>query len=141
MCQVFSRLRRSITLTPAPSRSTGRGSEGPGDIKVTVTTTKPVADAAAPPRPDRPALLRLYAQMVLLRKFELTVQDLYKNGKLPGFVHLYVGQEAVAVGVCAHLNADDWITSTHRGHGHALAKGLSPNALMAELYAKSTGCC
>lgn len=92
-------------------------------------------------RPDAVELLRLYQQMVLLRRFELAVQDLYKNGKLPGFVHLYIGEEAVAAGVCAHLEKNDWITSTHRGHGHALAKGLSARALMAELYAKSTGCC
>ncbi len=90
---------------------------------------------------DAAELLRLYEQMVLLRRFELKVQDLYKNGKLPGFVHLYIGEEAVAVGVCAHLTTSDWITSTHRGHGHALAKGLSARALMAELYAKETGCC
>ncbi len=90
---------------------------------------------------DRAQLLKLYEQMVLLRRFELAVQDLYKNGKLPGFVHLYVGQEAVAVGVCAHLHQTDWITSTHRGHGHALAKGLSARGLMAELFAKETGCC
>ncbi len=94
--------------------------------------------AAAPARAE---LLRIYQQMVLLRRFELAVQDLYKNGKLPGFVHLYIGEEAVAVGVCAHLESRDWITSTHRGHGHALAKGLTARALMAELFAKGTGCC
>ena len=97
--------------------------------------------APSPSALDAAALLRMYEQMVLLRRFELTVQDLYKSGKLPGFVHLYVGEEAVAVGVCAHLTNEDWITSTHRGHGPALAKGLSARALMAELYAKATGCC
>jgi 2-oxoisovalerate dehydrogenase E1 component len=90
---------------------------------------------------DKAALLCLYRQMVLLRRFELTAQELYRKGELPGFIHLYVGEEAVAVGVCAHLRRDDWITSTHRGHGHALAKGLSPRLLMAELFGKSTGCC
>ncbi len=113
---------------------------------MTMTKTHPVTGgggAASPTStsPDAVELLRLYRQMVLLRRFELAVQDLYKNGKLPGFVHLYIGEEAVAVGVCAHLDKGDWITSTHRGHGHALAKGLSARALMAELYAKSTGCC
>jgi 2-oxoisovalerate dehydrogenase E1 component len=86
-------------------------------------------------------LLRLYGQMVLLRQFELAAQARYKAGEMPGFIHLYIGEEAVAVGVCAHLQNADWITSTHRGHGHALAKGLLPRALMAELYAKATGCC
>jgi len=79
--------------------------------------------------------------MFLLRRFELTVQDSYRKGEMPGFLHLYVGEEAVAVGVCTHLRPTDWITSTHRGHGHALAKGMSPRSLMAELFAKATGCC
>jgi 2-oxoisovalerate dehydrogenase E1 component len=86
-------------------------------------------------------LLTLDRQMVLLRKFELAAQKACRSGETPGFLHLYVGQEAVAVGVCAHLRKDDWITSTHRGHGHALAKGMDPRPLMAELYGKSGGCC
>ncbi|HEY1890747.1 MAG TPA: thiamine pyrophosphate-dependent enzyme [Steroidobacteraceae bacterium] len=90
---------------------------------------------------DRSQLLHTYEQMVLLRQFELAVQSHFKRGDLPGFIHLYVGQEAVAVGVCAHLSPQDWITSTHRGHGHALAKGLAPRAVMAELFGKATGCC
>ena len=96
---------------------------------------------AAPALPGRAELLRLYEQMVLLRQFELAAQARYKAGEMPGFIHLYIGEEAVAVGVCAHLDNADWITSTHRGHGHALAKGMPPTALMAELYAKATGCC
>ncbi len=91
--------------------------------------------------PSRAELLRLYEQMVLLRQFELAAQARYKAGEMPGFIHLYIGEEAVAAGVCAHLTDRDWITSTHRGHGHALAKGMTPRALMAELYAKATGCC
>lgn len=93
----------------------------------------------APPSVD--TLLRHYEQMLLLRRFELAVQQLYKDGRLPGFIHLYVGEEAVAVGVCSQLRGDDWITSTHRGHGHALAKGVPARAVMAELYGKATGCC
>jgi 2-oxoisovalerate dehydrogenase E1 component len=90
---------------------------------------------------DTPALLALYEQMLLIRRFELSAQDVLKKGEMPGFLHLYVGEEATAVGVCAHLRTDDWVSSTHRGHGHALAKGVSPDRIMAELYAKSTGCC
>ncbi|MET4262408.1 2-oxoisovalerate dehydrogenase E1 component [Bradyrhizobium sp. S3.12.5] len=86
-------------------------------------------------------LFDLYAKMQLLRRFELAAQVHFKKGELPGFIHLYVGQEAVAVGVCAHLGTSDWITSTHRGHGHALAKGTDPRILMAELFGKATGCC
>src|SRR6478735_3364352 len=82
------------------------------------------------PEFDRQSLLHFYQRMVLLRQSELAAQAAYKKGEMPGFIHLYVGQEAVAVGVCAHLRDDDWITSTHRGHGHALAKGVSPEALM-----------
>lgn len=86
-------------------------------------------------------LLRLYRQMVLLRRFESTAQELYRKGVWPGFIHLYIGEEATAVGVCANLQGDDWITSTHRGHGHALAKGISVKSIMSELFGKSTGCC
>ncbi len=91
--------------------------------------------------PDASDCLALYEQMVLLRQFELAAQSNYKAGRMPGFIHLYIGEEAVAVGVCAHLRRDDWITSTHRGHGHALAKGVSPKSVLAELYGKVTGCC
>jgi 2-oxoisovalerate dehydrogenase E1 component len=90
---------------------------------------------------DTAALLRLYEQMVLIRRFELAAQEVYKKGEMPGFIHLYIGEEATAVGVCAHLRPSDWITSTHRGHGHALAKGVAPRAVLAELYGKATGCC
>jgi 2-oxoisovalerate dehydrogenase E1 component len=85
-------------------------------------------------------LLRLYERMVLLRRFESKAQEFYRAGRWPGFIHLYIGEEATAVGVCANLRDDDWITSTHRGHGHVLAKGVSPGAVMAELLGKSTGC-
>jgi 2-oxoisovalerate dehydrogenase E1 component len=86
-------------------------------------------------------MLRLYEQMVLLRRFETAAQTACRKGETPGFLHLYIGEEATAVGVCAHLRASDWITSTHRGHGHALAKGVRPHVLMAELYGKRDGCC
>ena len=65
---------------------------------------------------------------------------MYRNRELPGFAHLYIGEEATAIGVMAHLRQDDWITSTHRGHGHALAKGVPPKMLLAELAGKATGC-
>jgi 2-oxoisovalerate dehydrogenase E1 component len=92
-------------------------------------------------RIGREELLRLHGRMSLLRQFELAAQVLNRAGKLPGFLHLYIGEEATAVGVCAHLRAEDWITSTHRGHGHALAKGLSPSVLLAEIGGKANGCC
>lgn len=90
---------------------------------------------------DAEAMVELYKQMVLLRKFELAAQVACRAGETPGFLHLYIGEEATAVGICAHLQPSDWITSTHRGHGHALAKGMDPKILMAELYGKRDGCC
>jgi TPP-dependent pyruvate/acetoin dehydrogenase alpha subunit len=85
--------------------------------------------------------LALYRQMLLIRMFEDRVYYLFLQGEIAGTLHQYQGQEAVAVGVCDHLTHTDWITSTHRPHGHALAKGVAPRAAMAELYAKATGCC
>ncbi|MBI3852812.1 MAG: dehydrogenase [Verrucomicrobia bacterium] len=100
-----------------------------------------VISTSAPTSPAPATCLALYEQMVLIRHFELAAQKQYKAGRMPGFIHLYVGEEAVAVGVCAHLRRDDWITSTHRGHGHAIAKGVDPKIVLAELYGKATGCC
>lgn len=88
---------------------------------------------------DVKLLLDLYRKMVQLREFELKVQDLYRRGQLPGFVHLYVGEEAVGVGVCSNLKPKDLIYSTHRGHGHALAKGVPGRDVFAELWGKTTG--
>src|SRR5882762_8551699 len=88
---------------------------------------------------NRDLLLNYYKKMLELRLFELKVQELYRNGRLPGFVHLYVGEEAVAVGVCSNLEAGDLVFSTHRGHGHALAKGVPPGIVLAELWGKLTG--
>ncbi|MCY4371683.1 MAG: thiamine pyrophosphate-dependent dehydrogenase E1 component subunit alpha [bacterium] len=85
--------------------------------------------------------LRIHSTMVRIRLFETTVEELFKVGKLPGFVHTYIGQEAIAAGVCAVLRPDDYITSTHRGHGHAIAKGIELGSIMAELYGKETGAC
>ena len=85
--------------------------------------------------------LSLHADMVMIRVFESRVEELFAAGKLPGFVHTYIGEEAIAVGVCSRLRPDDYITSTHRGHGHALAKGMDPAELMAELYGRAEGAC
>ena len=85
--------------------------------------------------------LELYRRMLLIRRFEERVYLVYLQGEIPGTLHQYQGQEAVAVGVCDVLRRTDWITSTHRPHGHALAKGVDLRAAMAELYGKATGCC
>ncbi|MDR7543222.1 MAG: thiamine pyrophosphate-dependent dehydrogenase E1 component subunit alpha [Armatimonadota bacterium] len=83
----------------------------------------------------------MYEQMLKIRVFEEQVNDLYTSGKMPGLAHLYIGEEAVAVGVCEALRRDDYITSTHRGHGHCLAKGASPDRMFAELLGKEAGYC
>jgi pyruvate dehydrogenase E1 component alpha subunit len=83
----------------------------------------------------------MYRGMVSIRLFEERVNDLYTRALMPGLAHLYIGQEAVAVGVCQALMPDDYITSTHRGHGHCLAKGASPRLMFAELLGKESGYC
>jgi TPP-dependent pyruvate/acetoin dehydrogenase alpha subunit len=102
---------------------------------------------AQPPRPGeeheytREFLRDLYERMVMIREFEEGVKFLFLEGSMPGTIHQCQGQEATAVGVCAALDGGDFITSTFRGHGHALAKGLSPEELLFELFGASTGCC
>ena len=100
----------------------------------------PAVDRHAPPA-DREALLAGLAMMVRIRSFEDRVQREFARGDMPGFVHTYHGAEAVATGVCAHLNDDDLITSTHRGHGHCIAKGCDLDGMVAELYGRETGLC
>src|SRR6478736_1263596 len=85
--------------------------------------------------------LQRYREMVTIRMFEERVNELYRSGKMPGLAHLYIGEEAVAVGVCSGLNQDDLITSTHRGHGHCLAKGADIGRMFAELLGKEAGYC
>ena len=85
--------------------------------------------------------IALYERMLLIRRVEEKLSVDAAAGVLPGAVHLYIGQEAVAAGVCMQLKETDWITSTHRGHGHFLAKGGDPNAMMAEIWGKKTGIC
>jgi TPP-dependent pyruvate/acetoin dehydrogenase alpha subunit len=85
--------------------------------------------------------LRMYRQMVAIRQFEAQVNELYTRALMPGLAHLYIGEEAVAVGVCEALERTDYITSTHRGHGHCLAKGASADQMFAELLGKKAGYC
>lgn len=91
--------------------------------------------------PDIDMLLWLYRTMVTIRMFEERVKKEFGKGDMPGFVHSYAGEEAIAAGVCAHLDDDDYITSTHRGHGHCIAKGCDLSSMLAELYGRETGLC
>lgn len=85
--------------------------------------------------------IQMYRRMVMIRLFEEQVNELYTRALMPGLAHLYVGEEAVAVGICEALRPTDYITSTHRGHGHCLAKGASPDRMFAELLGKEAGYC
>ena len=91
--------------------------------------------------PSHDDLLWAYRTMKTIREFELRVAKEFAAGTLPGFTHLYTGQEAVATGVCAHLTDEDSIASTHRGHGHCIAKGCDVKKMMLELYCKKDGIC
>ena len=101
--------------------------------------TSPPADPATLEPLTADVARAIHRTMVRIRIFETRVEELFKEGKLPGFVHTYLGQEAVAASVCALLAATDYITSTHRGHGHGIAKGMRTDVLMAELFGKETG--
>ncbi len=101
------------------------------------TPTEDLRDIA----PTREVVLDLHRRMVRIRRFEESAGKLVESGDMPGFLHLYVGQEAVAAGVMSALRDDDQITSTHRGHGHAIAKGAEFRPMFAELYGKTTGYC
>jgi len=90
---------------------------------------------------DSVRLAAMLERMLLIRRIEERLGEEFKAGNLPGGVHLYIGEESIAVGVCAHLTNADWIASTHRGHGHFLAKGGDPNAMVAEIYGRKTGIC
>src|SRR3984957_4711100 len=92
------------------------------------------------PALNKDQLLALFGQMVLIRRCEERLARSHQRGLIHGACHTYVGQEAIAVGVCAHLRPTDVVFSTHRGHGHALAKGLPPQQLIAELYGREAGC-
>jgi len=99
------------------------------------------AEARQPSKLEQSTLLGLYRQMVMIRQFEEQVLDLYARTLIPGIAHVSIGQEAVAAGVCALLRPDDYIITTHRGHGHSLAKGAQADKMFAELLGKVDGYC
>ena len=104
-------------------------------------TKKNTPQAGEQPKTHDERWLRFYRQMLKIRLFEEEVNQLYLGAKMPGLAHLYIGEEAVAVGVCEGLRRDDYITSTHRGHGHCIAKGASVDKMFAELLGKEAGYC
>src|SRR5580704_2981220 len=100
-----------------------------------------VTPSKSDPKTGADLFVHMYRRMLMIRLFEEQVNDLYTRALMPGLAHLYIGEEAVAVGVCEALNTDDYITSTHRGHGHCLAKGASVDLMFAELLGKEVGYC
>ena len=106
---------------------------------MSTVTGQPKPKAKTKGGADSEKWVRMYRQMLAIRLFEEQVNELYTRALMPGLAHLYVGEEAVAVGVCEALRNDDYITSTHRGHGHCLAKGASPDRMFAELLGKEAG--
>jgi acetoin:2,6-dichlorophenolindophenol oxidoreductase subunit alpha len=120
------------TTTSRPDVGRAVGSE---------TNTKTETETEKEKETEKDRWLRAYRQMVRIRLFEEQVNELYTRALMPGLAHLYSGEEAVAVGICEALHIDDYITSTHRGHGHCLAKGASPNRMFAELLGKEAGYC
>lgn len=89
---------------------------------------------------DRETLINIYHQMLLVRRFEEKAAEIYSAGKIGGFCHLYIGQEAVAIGSISAIRKDDYVLTSYREHAHAIAKGMTPESVMAELYGKATGC-
>jgi TPP-dependent pyruvate/acetoin dehydrogenase alpha subunit len=104
-----------------------------------MTTAAHLSSSVSEPTAEK--WLQMYRRMQMIRHFEERVNDLYLRALMPGLAHLYVGEEAVAVGICEALRPDDYITSTHRGHGHCLAKGAAPDRMFAELLGKEAGYC
>src|SRR5919197_2257832 len=128
----------SITSYVRAMAGSFRDSLGWGDCSGKIP---PMTTQATEPRMELEQNLHMYRQMAKIRAFEEQVNELYKGAKMPGLAHLYIGEEGVAVGVCEALRRDDYITSTHRGHGHCLAKGASVDRMLCELLVKEEGYC
>lgn len=125
------------------SQTTERGEKGNSPAASSTGVLEPERlerQKSAAIQEDRETLLELFQQMVLIRRFEEKCAEAYSLGKIGGFCHLYIGQEAVGVGAISAIREDDYVVTSYREHGQALAKGISAEAIMAELYGKATGC-
>src|SRR5881394_1110133 len=127
-------------MSSQPSEARGAKSSG-GGAGVLEPPAKSKSNSATPPFvEDHDTLVKIYHQMVMIRRFEEKCAESYSLGKIGGFCHLYIGQEAVGVGAISALRQDDYVLTSYREHGQAIAKGMSPDAVMAELYGKAGGC-
>jgi pyruvate dehydrogenase E1 component alpha subunit len=125
------------------SQTTERGQKGSPSVGSSTGVLEPERQErqkSAAVQEDRETLLKLFQQMVLIRRFEEKCAEAYSLGKIGGFCHLYIGQEAVGVGAISAIREDDYVVTSYREHGQAIAKGISAEAIMAELYGKATGC-
>lgn len=122
------------------SQTTDRGQNAGATAAGVLDQATTTADGVGALTEDRDTLIQLFQQMLLIRRFEEKCAESYSLGKIGGFCHLYIGQEAVGVGAISALRPDDYVITSYREHGQALAKGMSPDAIMAELYGKATGC-
>ena len=123
---------KKVAKKPAAKKSVAQGRKAPRTVAKKGTSNK---------GPSNATLKAMHLNMLRIRRFEESAGKLMEDGKIPGALHLYVGQEAVASGVMQHLSNEDWITSTHRGHGHLVAKGGEFKPMFAELFGRSTGYC
>jgi pyruvate dehydrogenase E1 component alpha subunit len=138
--------------TPEPSRggaedasATGVMDQEPAEVSDSANLDQPVESLKEAQKSrladiDRQTLIDIYHQMVLVRRFEEKAAEIYSAGKIGGFCHLYIGQEAVAIGAISAIRKDDYVLTSYREHAHAIAKGMTPESVMAELYGKATGC-
>jgi len=129
----------SQTTEPRENANASAGGAA-GVLDAPATKERPARQPSATVDEDRETLLELFHQMVLIRRFEEKCAESYSLGKIGGFCHLYIGQEAVGVGAISAIREDDYVLTSYREHGQAIAKGISPEAVMAELYGKAGGC-
>src|SRR3989440_6976632 len=128
-------------MSSQPSEARGAKSSGGGGAGVLEPPAKSKSSSKTPSFvEDHDTLVKIYHQMVMIRRFEEKCAESYSLGKIGGFCHLYIGQEAVGVGAISALRPDDYVLTSYREHGQAIAKGISPEAVMAELYGKAGGC-
>lgn len=127
-------------MSSQPTEASSRSKQSGGPSAAVLDRPENASAKSSDFAEDRDTLVRMYQQMVLIRRFEEKCAESYSLGKIGGFCHLYIGQEAVAVGSISALRKDDYVLTSYREHGQAIAKGISPEAVMAELYGKSGGC-
>jgi pyruvate dehydrogenase E1 component alpha subunit len=134
-----SRVRAEDTTATGVMEEEAPGGSNTGNLQQRIAAAKEAQkDRLA--EIDRETLVNIYHQMLLVRRFEEKSAEIYSAGKIGGFCHLYIGQEAVAIGAISAIRKDDYVLTSYREHAHAIAKGMSPESVMAELYGKATGC-